>query len=194
MALTLRFLSTGSHKRQLKWAAKGDECWKSKGVGGHRRPVSVLSSLHRHDGRCWLSRLAQRGEGPLSSPEPPPDGKTLRKEEKAAVSRLWSHSHWVKYSHLWRASPPVNSLSFPRALTHLSILVKRGHFYRRYRPTALWENESKGMRWWPTRSFVFLGPPWRSYCLNSVKTKQSRGKQVGAPWRVGKTGRRRIQA
>lgn len=36
MVLTLRFLSIGVHKRQLKWAAKGEECGKSKGVGGQK--------------------------------------------------------------------------------------------------------------------------------------------------------------
>ena len=64
MALTLKFLSTGSHKSQLKWAAKREECGKSKRVGGQKQ----------HCQCTWLQLSAQLVQGLLRvSTESPPD-------------------------------------------------------------------------------------------------------------------------
>lgn len=41
MAPTLRFLATGSHERQLKWATKEKDCC-IQGVGGHESPDNGL--------------------------------------------------------------------------------------------------------------------------------------------------------
>ena len=77
MALTLKFLSTGSHKSQLKWAAKWEECGKSKRVGRQKQ----------HCQCTWLQLSAQRVQGLLRvSTESPPDWwKKLKEEKKATV-------------------------------------------------------------------------------------------------------------
>ena len=89
MAPIVRFCSLGHIKVNENGLQKEKRAESQKEWEGRKRAVNMLSLLHRHASWCWLELLAQRVEGLLRvATEALPDGKKLRKEEKATVYLL----------------------------------------------------------------------------------------------------------
>ena len=168
MALTLKFLSTGSHKSQLKWAAKWEECGKSKRVGRQKE----------HCQCTWLQLSAQHVQGLLRvSTESPPDWWKKLKEEKKATVYLASRisqalnrtvpSQWIERNKL--VSKSIQE-SFSKAVWLHQWHWDRKHFYRAFPvaqmvkslpatratacsvPSLSWENRWR-REWLPTPVF-----------------------------------------
>lgn len=108
----------------------------------------------------------------------------LRKEEKATVYLLWSHRHRIEYSHLNRnrersQSPKQFVEPFPRTSISLVTRVKRGHFYRKQRPTALPGRETKAGS--DDQEFSFSKPTLTQLLPQFCRIQTSNwGKQVWA--------------
>lgn len=107
MALTLRFLSTGSYKSQLKWATKEKDLNTRSGRAERGLTMGSLT-LYWQDSLCWLQLLAQRAGGLLRvSTRPPPDGKSLGRRRRQQ-SIFFDLRLWTKYCNFSRHKRETN--------------------------------------------------------------------------------------